>query len=336
VIAVPAVALAATFVASVAVHKLFFLLYVEHFAEDMRIALLLPAEQTDSNVVVVTIDEQTLAKFPYRSPVDRGFLAETIHAIEERGPRAIGIDILFDQPTEPAKDELLRQVIADARVPLVISYVDDPALMTEEQKEFLDDFVPQSMRVLANLDEDVFDTVHSIYPGHVGADGTFLAGFARGLVAKLNIAAPSDRLAIAWHGRPKPEVDPFPLIPAQYLRAPQVDLKGKIVLIGADYSIADHHRTPSPRSMKAPKGFCRASSFMPTALRSFSRTAPPATSTGASIFAIALGFAAFGAWLGGLELELATRSATGFVAVAGFWAVGFFELFHVARTRLSW
>jgi len=334
-IAIPIVALAATFVASVAVHKLFFLLYVEHFIEDMRIALLLPAEPADSNVVIVTIDEQTLAKFPYRSPVDRGFLAETIRFIAEREPRAIGVDILFDQPTEPEKDAALRKVLADAQVPLVVSYVDDPALMTEDQKEFLDDFVPPSMRVLANFDENVFDTVHSIYPGHAEADGRFLPGFARGLAAKLNIATPSDKLAIAWHGRPKPEIDPFPLIPAQYLRVLPVDLKGKVVLIGADYSITDHHRTPFASLYEGAEGFLSGVVIHAHSVAQLLEGRSSGHVDWRINFALALGLALLGALLGGLELGLTTRIAAGLAAIVVFWFIGFFELFHAAGIMIE-
>ena len=44
-----------------------------------------------------------------RSPVDRAFLADLIERLRAAKVRAIGIDILFDQPTIPQNDERLRR-----------------------------------------------------------------------------------------------------------------------------------------------------------------------------------------------------------------------------------
>jgi adenylate cyclase len=334
----PAVALAASLVASLAVHKLSFLLYVEHFVEDLRIALLLPAEPVDSNVVIVTIDEETLAKFPYRSPVDRGFLAETIRFIEERGPRAIGVDILFDQPTEPEKDEQLRQVLAHVAVPLVVSYVDLESVVNDDQKEFLDDYIPPSMRVLANFGEDSFDTVHSIYPGHAGADGIFLPGFARGLAAKLNISTPpDDDVAIAWHGRPDKDVEPFPTIPAHVLRVlppGRFELKDKVVLIGADYSITDRHRTPFAALHGGAEGFLPGVVVHAHGAAQLLERRSSGHVGWRINLAIALGIALLGVVLGGLESGLLARIAGALCIVALLWWSGF-ALFHLEGVMIE-
>src|SRR5690242_17465427 len=89
---IPAIiAVVATGAATLAVHNITFLLYVEHVVADVRTAWQMPAERQDPNIVIVALDEDTLQQFPYRSPVDRGFLADLIAAIAKIGPRAIAV-----------------------------------------------------------------------------------------------------------------------------------------------------------------------------------------------------------------------------------------------------
>ena len=62
--------------------------------------------------------------FPYRSPLDRGFLSRSLlTAFDAKHPRAIVLDYLFDQPTEKAKDdEAARERCITMKTPLVVSY----------------------------------------------------------------------------------------------------------------------------------------------------------------------------------------------------------------------
>jgi len=80
----------------------------EEWVADLRIAHLTPDEAVSEEIIILAITDDTLAALPYRSPVDRGFLAELIQILRARDVRAIGLDILFDQPTEPAKDAQLQ------------------------------------------------------------------------------------------------------------------------------------------------------------------------------------------------------------------------------------
>ncbi len=86
--------------------------YVENWFGDLRIALATPRESPPPDILVLTITDDTLSGFPYRSPVNRAFLAELVELLSDRGARAIGLDILFDQPTEPAADQALAQALA--------------------------------------------------------------------------------------------------------------------------------------------------------------------------------------------------------------------------------
>src|SRR5690349_5441699 len=152
------VVLAAALVASIAVRYVGILLYIEQFAQDVRTTLYMPSEPQDPNIVIVTIDEGLLSRFPYSSPIDRQFLSELIRKISAAGARALALDVLFDQETEPEKDAELRNTLRGLKIPFIVSYVDNPDIVRDERKEFLDEFVPPEARALANLGNDRFDT----------------------------------------------------------------------------------------------------------------------------------------------------------------------------------
>ncbi len=238
-------AVAAAVTATLLVNYVAFLTYADRFLDDWEIAALTAPEPQSADIVVVAITEDTLKAFPYRSPIDRQFLSGLVATLAARAPRAIGLDILFDQPTEPEKDAALEATIKSVKVPLVVSYTDDPRLVDKEQQSFLDGFVPVRERGLATLATDQFDTVRWIYPGHAEPGGSYLMSFPRALAAALGVRTPPTQPLIAWHGRPSRDVPAFREYPAEAVPAlPAEWFKGKIVLIGTDITLADRHRTP--------------------------------------------------------------------------------------------
>ena len=78
-----------------------FVSMAENWLADYRVATLSPSQSQSADVVIVTITEDTVAQFPYRSPLDRRFVAQLLTRIDQAGARAIGVDVLFDGPTEP-------------------------------------------------------------------------------------------------------------------------------------------------------------------------------------------------------------------------------------------
>ncbi len=233
-------------VAVVATHKISFLTQAERTLADFRIATTLRPEPQDPNIVIVGITEDTLALFPYREPVDRAFLAGLLKTLEARKPRLVAVDVLFDQPTEPAKDAALKAIIAGYTVPLAISYTDTPGEVNTEQLRYLNDFVPPDRRVRADLSEDPVDgVVRTIFPGKRNADGTYTFGFARGVVARLGIQTPAVARPMSWHGRPDIKTPPFRMFPAHLVKLLPADwFRDKVVLVGGIFSLRDRHRTP--------------------------------------------------------------------------------------------
>ncbi|HIJ84729.1 MAG: hypothetical protein HW380_182 [Magnetococcales bacterium] len=224
---------------------------VEHWLEDIRIATLQPPEPQHPDIVILTITEETLARFPYRSPVDRAFLADTLERLEKAGVRGILVDLLLDQPTEPLKDARLKTTLVRLSVPLMVSYGHAEAGLTEAQMVFQDENIPKGSRGLANLMKDSYDQmVRWIYPGQKMPDGTFIPAVVPGLAVKLGATPAVGIIPMAWRGAPDAQTGPFRFFPSHMLPLlPDVWFKDKIVLIGADLPMTDRHR--SPFSLKA-------------------------------------------------------------------------------------
>jgi class 3 adenylate cyclase len=241
-----AVTLVVAGVALLATHKIAVLSQLERIVQDIRTATMLPPEPQDPNVVIVAITEDTLKQFPYRSPVDRGFLAHLLASLDAKKPRAIGLDVLFDQPTEPAKDAELKDTMARLKTPLLVSYSDNKQFVDAEQLKYLNDFLPPALRARAEFSVDPVDgTVRWIFPGEIGADGRYLPGLARALAAKVGIETPPVEEEIVWHGRPDSVTSAFTTYPAQFVPVvPATRFAGKVVMIGEVVSLTDRHRTP--------------------------------------------------------------------------------------------
>ena len=83
---------------------------------DLRTALLsqqAPAQRSD--IVVVLVGDDTLGRYKYRSPIDRGMMANLVRALDDAGAKVIGLDFLFDRKTEPEKDAALLAALRSTR-----------------------------------------------------------------------------------------------------------------------------------------------------------------------------------------------------------------------------
>jgi len=244
-IATIAIAVLATLAATLLTRYLTFLSYLENVAADIRVAVLQPPMPQSKDIAVVAITEETLAQFPYRSPVDRAFLSSLLKQLEARGAKVIGLDVLLDQPTESAKDVLLAKTIRELKTPLLISYTNDPEVVNEDQLDYLNQFFPEPFRGAANLATDPLDgSVRWIFPGETRPDTP--PSFARKAVALMGLPMPpAAQPEIIWRPGPDAETPPFPIYPAHAVAAlPKEWFTGKLLLIGASLSITDRHRTP--------------------------------------------------------------------------------------------
>ncbi len=230
------------------VHQVPFVRMMDNWTNDFRIATLAPPEPQHPDIIIISITEQTLARFPYRSPIDRGFLADLIASLAAKGVRGLFLDVLLDQPTEKAKDAALKKQLRSMTIPVVVSYGLDETgnVLTRSQMTFLNEFLPVELRGFANLVKDTLDeTVRWIYPGARLPDGRYVMGSTRALAHRLGVTTPEAAIPISWRGSPDRKTAPFKIYPAHVVPLlPAAWFKDRIALIGVDITLTDRHRTP--------------------------------------------------------------------------------------------
>jgi len=97
-----------------------FALAAERGLYDVRVDLTAPRIDQDDRIVLVVFTEETLAATGKRSPLDRTMLARALTNLDKLGPRAIGVDILIDQP-QP-EDPVLRQALLGMKTPTYFGF----------------------------------------------------------------------------------------------------------------------------------------------------------------------------------------------------------------------
>ena len=237
--------------AFVATRSLAFLATVESQLDDLRIAYFTPSEPENRDVAVVTINEVTVADpaLVCRQPLDREYLARVVEALGSLQARAIGLDYLFDRPTDPAKDDRLKRAIAAAKVPVAIAWASESSL-TPRQRQDLESFTTESGAIPGNVHLGTQSGVArrlDIHPSGPDAPPTMSVAIAEALGPPV----PETDLERAFRGRPKDDSSAFAIVPAHVLlknieARPAVLrplLGGKIVLVGADLP-EDRHITP--------------------------------------------------------------------------------------------
>lgn len=198
--------------------------------------------QTD--IVVVSIDEQSLATLPYRSPIDRKFLAELIGHIGKGNPRAIGIDILFDQPSEKAKDLELLKTLRSAEAPIILAYASEADGLTARQTQFINSMLRQLQAGHVSLSRDAFDGIVRHWPHPLNQPTRSLL-FARAIAnaGGSTSSAPAGRITFYRNEAGTPfNFATYPAHAAKLL--PYQWFQNKIVLIGATLPNIDQHQTP--------------------------------------------------------------------------------------------
>jgi adenylate cyclase len=216
----------------------------ERLVEAVAFRFVGPRSPPGADVVVVAITEDTLAAFPYRSPIDRAFLADLIDTLAHDGVAAVGLDVVLDRPTEPAKDAALRQALVRTDVPVVAISVAPDTAMPADRRRFLAGFLTGVRTGDANLARDRFDdVVRDHVPLH---PVTGLPSFPAAIAAALGVAAPGRPFPIEWRrGSRGAHAGPdVPTYPAESIRVLPPDwLKGKVALIGSMIPGSDEHRT---------------------------------------------------------------------------------------------
>jgi adenylate cyclase len=214
----------------------------ERLVEAVAFRFLGPRHPPITDVIIVAITEDTLSAFPYRSPIDRGFLAGVIDALAQGGAAAIGLDVVLDRPTEPAKDAALQRALRRTDVPVVAISVAPETGMMAVQRRFLAEFLTGVRTGDANLARDRFDNlVHDHIPFHATTGAPSLPA---AIATALGVPVPRRQFPIEWMRGARSTSPSMPTYPAEAVNLlPPGWFKGKVALIGSLIPGTDEHGT---------------------------------------------------------------------------------------------
>ena len=202
--------------------------------------LMAPPQPQSRDIAIIAISDDTLATLAYRSPIDRAFLASLIDTLAASGARAIGLDVVLDQATEPDKDEALRAALARATVPLVIASIAHDSSLDPARRSYLDRMLSGHRAGYVNLARDRFDAQIREHEPARRSSGE--RSFTTELALAVGATVPQHDFAIDWRHRAT-DGPPFPIYPAEAAaRLPSSWLEGRILLIGTLIPGIDEHR----------------------------------------------------------------------------------------------
>jgi adenylate cyclase len=220
---------------------------VEAFTQDVRVANLSAPSAPEPGIVIVAITERTLDGFAYRSPIDRRFLARLLESIAAQHPKAIGIDVLFDRPSDARSDRVLRETLSRHGASIVLAAPSqDGAALRPESRAFWRSYSAAAPSgdgalILSRRDR----TVRSQIPA--AADGA-PNSFAAMLAARAGARLPRGEIIIPFRrAAESPEQWPFPTYDAEHVEDMPAELgwfTNKIVLVGALFESEDRFATP--------------------------------------------------------------------------------------------
>lgn len=203
--------------------------------------------EPNKDIVVVLINENMLATLPYRSPLDRGMLFDLVSKLLAAKPKAIGLDILFDQSSEPDKDSRLFELFKEHSEKVVVAYADITDGLSEQQQAFEDQYLQDISKAIVVLAQNKADGVVRHYLTQRETNnkpmlvmGRKLAGVTNGRQSnyeRIIYQPPTKELPRSYVNYPAHILRALPVLPAPWF-------KDKYILIGVDLPYTDRYRTP--------------------------------------------------------------------------------------------
>jgi adenylate cyclase len=231
------------------------LLRAEHWAADWRTAFLSDRlTSSHPNLAIVSITEESLEPFPYILPINRGYMAELVTAIEEAGARAIALDFFFVRDTEPDADDKLKKALKKASGKVIIGAFEQPR--KKAQLEYQYDFIG-GVGASAGYIDLLPEQDHVIRYRTPARPSTRYRESLSALMSRpfgwAGDAAPE---RVAWLLPPKDGKSTFLKIEAHKLLSASAEeraklLGGRAVLIGSELFTLDRHWTPLSLRMGA-------------------------------------------------------------------------------------
>ena len=220
---------------------------------DVRVDLTAARVDQDPRVVLVVFTEETLTATGKRSPLDRTMLARALTNLDALGPRAIGVDILIDQP-QP-EDPVLKTALLGMKTPTFFGFSSNA-----ENGEFVMPWQEAHMRGFfgsvasapvrtANIRLDVdSDNTWRQWPNPAQRPPKLLVNAITGVTGYEQHQGSAVFRKPQFADRPVFSSLPVDLFGnAETAAALKDAIAGKIVLIGADLPEADRFITPFTR-----------------------------------------------------------------------------------------
>lgn len=217
------------------------------------------ATEPRSPIVIVSVDDDSLAEMDRQWPWPRSYHAAVIDRIAAGRPLAIGVDILFPERSQEREDQSLAQAVRRAGVVVLGSTLRTIATQTAvgvtQMREIVEPPLPEIRAGAAGVGfvdlDRVRDAVRSgvlsrLHAGqrHPGFAAKLGELAAPALKAAPGVAAGRGRLWINFRG----PAGTFPTVPYYQVyrgEIPPETFRGKIVLIGvAALSLHDRHPVP--------------------------------------------------------------------------------------------
>jgi adenylate cyclase len=228
------------------------LLRFEHQLGDWRTGLLSDYRPTQHpRLALVLIDESTLRREPYTSPVDRRVLARLVQKLDQLNAKTIAVDFLFYRPTERAKDDELVAALRAAKANVILAAGDERTLLNDEERAYQTEFLARVGRPVgyANIDEDPDEVVrHRLGPKE---GGRFPESFATRIAETEGVTGSDPSGRIAWLKRAQNSANAFFDVNASDVleggpiaSAIGERFKDRIVIVGGAFADRDRHRTP--------------------------------------------------------------------------------------------
>ena len=217
---------------------------------DWRFYETAPRVDQDDRMVMVVYTDETLEAVAKRSPLDRRMLANALRAIDAMNPRAIGVDILIDQPQD--EDPLLIEALRGLRSPTYFAFASNrfnPEQMKLWQEEYLRGFLraaaPGPVRPTSILLQPDRDNVIRSWPEQPRA----LPPLFSNALAPLYPQFRDYTRSIGFRLPKNPEYPVFSKLPIDLFAGPMASamrdqIEGRYVLIGGDIQDLDDYETP--------------------------------------------------------------------------------------------
>lgn len=240
------IAVVSTAFALVVLNNIPLVVLAENHLSDIRLASLSPLREQSRQITIVLINDETLANLPYRSPLDRSVIADVLSELESRSVAAIGLNVLFDRPTEKEKDDYLYQRLRSLKVPIVVSKVANVSGFSEAQIKFSEHFVKDIPAGVSLIFRDSLDHTVRASLLRFNKDGQSHLGFAATLAQVLGVSLPKkNKMTIDYRRGPSASTSPFPILLAHQLAGvPDSVLENRVVLVGTSLGGGRKLRTP--------------------------------------------------------------------------------------------